>query len=219
MPRTGGGEVAPDGSPVPVYLAIPAERGFGPVLDHLAAGASVLDLGCGVGRLANALAARGHEVVGVDESQGMLAHLDDAVAAVEASIEELRLGRRFDAVVLASHLVNVADPVQRRAFLDAVARHLAVEGTAYIEHWSPDVIGGLADGDGPIGDVMVRFRVLAQRGRVFDASVTYELDGRAWTQAFTAELLDETQLDTELAAAGLRRRRRLDPKWLAARMG
>jgi len=47
--------VAPDGSPVDVYRALPVEPEFRPVLESVKPPASVLDLGCGVGRLANDL--------------------------------------------------------------------------------------------------------------------------------------------------------------------
>jgi SAM-dependent methyltransferase len=67
--------VTADGSPVAVYRALPAEPGFGPLLEVLRPPASVLDLGCGAGRLANLLAARGFAVMGVDASPAMLAGL------------------------------------------------------------------------------------------------------------------------------------------------
>lgn len=84
-------DVAPDGSPVAVYLWLPAEPEFTPVLDAIAAPATVLDLGCGVGRLANTLAARGSWVTGVDESAAMLAHLHHDVERVEGRLERLHL--------------------------------------------------------------------------------------------------------------------------------
>lgn len=209
-------EVSPDGSPVAAYLAIPAERDFAPVIDDLHPGMNVLDLGCGVGRLANLLAQRGHEVVGVDESPDMLAHLDPEVEAVEARIEDLDLGRTFDAVVLASHFVNTADLAERRALLACVARHLAPGGSAYIEHWNPDVVDDLHDGEGTAGDVTLRFRLLEQRGAEFDAAITYVLGDREWTQTFTAEILDEARLAAAVEEAGLQVFGRLDPKWLVA---
>jgi SAM-dependent methyltransferase len=76
----------------------------------------VLELGCGTGRLADALVALGHPTTGVDQSAAMLAHVHRA-APVLADIEGLDLGRRFDGVVLASHLVNVADPARGRRSL------------------------------------------------------------------------------------------------------
>jgi SAM-dependent methyltransferase len=128
--------VAPDGSPVEVYLRLP-ERGEG---DLVAAAvpppAALLELGCGVGRVTRQLVRLGYDVVAVDESPEMLAHGRDA-ETVLARIEELDLGRRFDAVLLLSNLLTV-EPELRRAFLDACARHsdLAVVETLPLA-WQP----------------------------------------------------------------------------------
>jgi len=62
-------------------------------------------VGCGTGRITHPLVALGHPVVAVDESPEMLAHVRDA-EKVCARIEHLALGRRFDVVLLASHLIN-----------------------------------------------------------------------------------------------------------------
>ena len=113
--------VAPDGSPVEVYLRLPS-RGEGElVAAALPPPASLLELGCGTGRVTQQLVARGYSVVAVDESPEMLAHVRDA-ETVCARIEELDLGRRFDAVLLLSNLLTV-EAEQRRAFLEACARH------------------------------------------------------------------------------------------------
>jgi SAM-dependent methyltransferase len=113
--------VAPDGSPVEVYLRLP-DRGEGDlVAAALPPPASVLELGCGTGRVTRQLLGRGYSVVGVDESPEMLAHVRGA-ETVCTRIEELDLGRRFDAVLLLSNLLTVG-AAQRRAFLDACARH------------------------------------------------------------------------------------------------
>jgi 2-polyprenyl-3-methyl-5-hydroxy-6-metoxy-1,4-benzoquinol methylase len=60
-------DVAPDGSPVEIYRRLPA--GNVPQLIHAAVGdgASILELGCGAGRLTHPLAELGHRVVAVDE--------------------------------------------------------------------------------------------------------------------------------------------------------
>jgi len=114
-------DVAPDGSPVEVYLRLPS-RGEGElVASALSPPASLLELGCGTGRVTRQLVARGYSVVAVDESPEMLAHVRHA-ETVCARIEELDLGRRFDAALLLSNLLTV-EPAQRRAFLDACARH------------------------------------------------------------------------------------------------
>ena len=47
-------------------------HGEADLISALSAGGSVLDAGCGTGRVAIELARRGHEVVGVDLDPGML---------------------------------------------------------------------------------------------------------------------------------------------------
>ncbi|WP_436533942.1 class I SAM-dependent methyltransferase [Actinoplanes sp. HUAS TT8] len=101
-------EVTPDGCPVEVYLRLPP-NGEPDLIDRaVEPGSRILELGCGTGRLANELAARGHRVTGVDESAAMLRHLR-GVTPVQARIEELRLAERFDVVLLAANLISTLD--------------------------------------------------------------------------------------------------------------
>ncbi len=214
-------EVAPDGSPVAVYLALPAEPAFTAVLDHLDPGASVLDLGCGVGRLVNLLARPHREVWGVDESPAMLRHLAAEVTAVSADLRGLDLGRRFDAVVLASHLVNVADPELQRGFLTAVADHLDPAGTAYLQRHDPspgayDV--GVREQVLPTarGPLAVTLEVHERRGPWFRATSTMAFPDASWAQTFDAELLDDDALAARLSAVGLELGEVLDATWVTA---
>src|SRR3954451_10878288 len=147
-----GVSVAPDGSPVEVYSRLP-ELGEGEVLESvLPEGASVLELGCGAGRITRQLVRLGYLVTAVDESPEMLAQVRDA-ETVRAQIEGLELDRRFDAVLLASNLVN-ADPARRRAFLATRRRHAALVIVESLPlAWSPQ------DGETALGDVLSRLRV------------------------------------------------------------
>ena len=209
-------DVAPDGSPVEVYLRLPA--GDVPALLHAAMppGATVLDLGCGVGRLARPLAALGHPVTGVDESPAMLAHAT-GIETVHARVEDLHLGRRFGAVVLASHFVNVAEDAIRHRLLATCRRHVDDAGVVLVERHRPGWIASAAPGVGRIGDVEVELHDVARDGPVLRAAVTYRVDGRAWTQRFTAVDLDDGALGAAARAAGLRPLRTLDLErtWLA----
>lgn len=211
--------VTPDGSPVPVYLALPLEPEFTPVLQAIRTGSSVLDLGCGVGRLANHLAAEGHRVVGVDESAEMLAHLAEAVDGLCAKIEGLRLSERFDAVVLASHFINVADVDQRHALMETAAHHLAPGGSLFVERydptWDPQVS---AAREGASGPVRVSSQVLERTGDTFAARVTFKLGQDEWVQDFRARIVDDVALDGVLSGVGLAATRRLDERgwWIEA---
>ena len=116
----------PDGSPVEVYLHLPAGGDAELVHGAIPDGADILELGCGVGRVTHEFVRLGHPVVAVDESTEMLAHVRGA-ETVRARIEDLHLDRRFACVLMMSHLVNTEDS-QRSAFLTAAARHVVPDG-------------------------------------------------------------------------------------------
>lgn len=92
---------------------------------------SVLDGGCGTGRVAIELARRGVDVVGTDLDPDMIG-LARAKAPeltwVQADLSELDLSSRFDAVVLAGNVIPYVARDRRRAAVIACSRHLAPGG-------------------------------------------------------------------------------------------
>lgn len=212
-------DVAPDGSPVAVYLAMPPHDALDLVADHVPPGGSVLDLGCGVGRLANALAAEGITVTGVDAHAGMVAHLSPTVDAVRADIADLDLGRTFDVVVLASHLVN--HPTAAPAFLATCRRHVAPDGAVLVERFHPALLDGPGEQEGEVDGVHVRHELRERAGTRFSASARYTVGGRTWTQDYDAVLLDDAAITRLLDDAGLAFLDWLDDdaRWLLAGRG
>jgi SAM-dependent methyltransferase len=92
---------------------------------------SVLDAGCGTGRVAIELARRGVEVVGVDADASMLAEARRRARGlewVEADLARLDLGRAFDAVVLAGNVPLFCPQPSRPALVRACAAHVAPGG-------------------------------------------------------------------------------------------
>lgn len=92
---------------------------------------SVLDAGCGTGRVAIELANRGVEVVGADVNPSMLAvareqapHLD----WVESDLADLDLGRTFDVVVMAGNVALFTAPGTNAAVVAGCTRHVAAGG-------------------------------------------------------------------------------------------
>lgn len=112
-----------------MYPRLPAEPDLSQVRRYAEGRRSVLDLGCGTGRIAEPLAVVGHEVVAVDESAEMLSHLRRATPIL-ARVQDLDLDRRFDLVLLLSHLVNDPDAP---ALLATAARHLEPDGLLLIQ--------------------------------------------------------------------------------------
>jgi SAM-dependent methyltransferase len=187
------------------------------VHDAAGAGASILELGCGTGRITHPLVALGHRVVAVDESPEMLAHVRDA-ETVCARIEDLALGRRFDAVLLASHLIN-ADPATRSAFLGACVRHVADDGCVIIQQHAPEWFATATDGENTRDGIIFRMRDVSRPApNLVSATVEYVDGDKCWTQTFTTMRLDETELPAVLADAGLRLDRYLtdDRTWFRA---
>jgi|SRR4051794_37210911 SAM-dependent methyltransferase len=201
---------APDGSPVELYARLP-ELGEGDVVASvLPEGASVLELGCGTGRITRQLVRLGYRVTAVDESAEMLARVRGA-EAVQAQIEGLELGRRFDCVLFASNLVN-AEPPSRRAFLETCRRHadlVIIQGLPLA--WSP------ADREAALGDVVSRLHVDRVDGGTVHGVMEYEAHGDTWRHSFAMRVFaDDEELDAALAEAGLRLERRLDRSWFVA---
>ena len=105
---------------------------------------SALDLGCGTGLLAAALA-DGRAVTGVDPATAMLDIArgrpgGDRVEWLEADARTVRLGRVFDLVLLAGHAFQVfLTRADRRAVLDTIAAHLAPGGRFVFDSRNPAV--------------------------------------------------------------------------------
>ena len=208
--------IAPDGSPVALYARLPPLGE--PELIHAAVppGCAILELGAGAGRLTHPLLELGHEVVAVDNSPEMLAHVQGADTVLDA-IETLALGRRFPAVVLASNFVNHPEDAERRAFLATCARHVLPDGQVLLQgfprDWEPS---GEWSEHGP---VRLRLRRWARRGTLVSGEMEYIVDGERLVHAFESKLLTHEELDADLAAVGLRRTRELDDRgsWIEAR--
>lgn len=196
------GPVTADGCPVEVYRRMPPLGEAAIVSTVLPAGASVLDLGCGVGRIAHELVALGHPVVAVDQSAEMLEFVRGAVT-VCSPIAALELGRTFDGVLLASHLLNTPAAGDRAALLATAARHLAHDGRVIVEWHPPSWFDTARETSGRLGDVELALTEVHREGDLLSAVVRYRTGADEWAQPFTARRLTEAQLAEELGRAGL----------------
>lgn len=109
---------------------------------------TVLDAGCGTGRVAVELDRRGVDVVGVDMDPSMLAEARRRAPRlrwVEADLAALDLGRGFDVVVLAGNVPLFCAPASRPRLVAACAAHVAaggalvagfqLDGRYHLEEW------------------------------------------------------------------------------------
>jgi SAM-dependent methyltransferase len=98
-------------------------RSFGPV--------SVLDAGCGTGRVAIELARHGIEVVGVDVDASMIAEAKRQAPHLEwaqADVTTLVLDRVFDVVVMAGNVPLFCPPQRRSSLVASCAAHVGPAG-------------------------------------------------------------------------------------------
>jgi SAM-dependent methyltransferase len=93
--------------------------------------ASVLDAGCGTGRVAIELAGHHIDVVGVDVDASMIAEArrrGPGLSWIEADLATLQLRRVFDVVILAGNVPLFCPPASRAALVAACAAHVGAGG-------------------------------------------------------------------------------------------
>lgn len=93
---------------------------------------SVLDAGCGTGRVAIELARRGIEIVGVDADPSMIAtarQLAPELTWLVAGLDTLELGRTFDMVLMAGNVPLFTPAGTHQALVAGCVRHVSPVGT------------------------------------------------------------------------------------------
>lgn len=154
-----------------------------------------LDLGCGNGRHAEALAPHVNRVLGVDASTGLL-H-EAAARATERGFEVDLVAGDAAAIPLADESVDLAvyvatlhhlRPRERRVeSLDELARVLAPDGRALVSAWST---------------AHSKFEDVTTDGEGFDTEVDWTLPGGETVGRFY-HIYDPPEFDADLAASDL----------------
>lgn len=109
-----------------------------PLWEELAdqAAGSILELGCGTGRVAVHLARRGHRVVGLEADAVLLAACEERAAGLSVELElgdarGFELAPEFALAMAPMQLVQLfAEPAERVACIRCTARHLRPGGKA-----------------------------------------------------------------------------------------
>ncbi|MFJ9446958.1 class I SAM-dependent methyltransferase [Kitasatospora sp. NPDC101235] len=218
---TGPGAITPDGCAVELYSRLPV--GDAPDVIEAAAppGASILELGCGVGRMTHPLTDRGFTVTAVDESPEMLARVHTDIRKVRSPIENLDLGERFDVVMLASFLVHAGDVTVRQALLETCRRHVTEGGCVLMQREGEDWYRNVPrESRIPGTDGVFRLTSSTAVGDgVNSVHAEYEFPDGTWTQTFLSRPLSTEAFEQALADAGLRVESYLteDRVWVRAR--
>jgi len=215
---TGPGAITPDGCAVELYARLPVRDEPDIIASAVPAGASLLELGCGVGRMTHPLVERGFTVTAVDESAEMLARVRGA-RTICSPVESLDAGGTFDVVLLASFLVHAGDVAVRQGLLDTCRRHVAEGGCVLIQREGPDYHTNLPRERVDPSGFTVRIVSAEPVGDgVNSVRAEYEFPDAAWTHTFLARPLTQEQFEGALAEAGLKVDRYLtgDQVWVRA---
>lgn len=118
---------------------------------------SILEIGCGTGRVALRLALEGNPVTGMDLSPDMLEKARQKsqgvpnVRWVEGDMKDFDLQERFDLIFIPGHSFQfMLTPADQIACLECIKRHLAKNGkiVIHLNHDDFSWLGGLTKGEG-----------------------------------------------------------------------
>ena len=179
---------------------------------------TILDMGCGTGRLAVALAERGHRVIGADPADGMLRVArtrpgTEHVRWIQSTAAELSLDERFDLIIMTGNVFQVfLEDDEVRATLRNLRRHLAPSGrlafgtrNPLVEDWRtwiPDLTRERIEAPG-IGPVDIHHDIAAaERDRVsFETHFRFSADDIVVTTT-TLRCMSRDELAAFLNEAG-----------------
>ncbi|MBA4860012.1 class I SAM-dependent methyltransferase [Streptomyces sp. PSKA54] len=215
---TGPGAITPDGCAVELYARLPVGDEPDIIAGAVPAGAHILELGSGVGRVTHPLLERGFTVTAVDESAEMLERVRGA-RTICTPIERLDLGETFDVVMLASFLVHAGDAEVRRGLLNTCRRHVADDGCVLIQREGEDYHTNLPrERVDPSGFTVRMVSAEPVGDGVNSVRAEYVFPDAAWTQTFLARPLTREAFEGALAEAGLTVDRYLtdDGTWVRA---
>lgn len=219
----GPGAITPDGCAVELYARLSAGTEPEVIRSAVTPGASVLELGCGAGRVTHPLVELGFVVTAVDESAQMLERVRGA-RTVRSPIESLDLGgERFDAVVLGSFLVHTSDHRVREGLLRTCRRYVKDDGVVLVQREGADYHSDLPrEREDLAAGCTIRILSAEPLGDgVDEVRAEYVFEDARWTQTFRSRAFSVEQFEACLEEAGLAVDRCLTPDgtWVLARPG
>lgn len=215
---TGPGPQTKDGCSVELYKLTPYRGELDALETHLSR-KTVLELGCGTGRLTNRLLEMGCHVFAIDDSDEMLACLPKGVDKKLTGIEGLDLQRSFDVVLIASFLYNSPHAETRMALGKVARSHLNSEGSLLFQVHG---VGALAMTQGHTKNsdgITTTVEHLAREGSLIDARIRYSIGDLSWTHAFQTLVLEVEEIQKELREIGFQSIEWVDESdgWLCAK--
>jgi SAM-dependent methyltransferase len=178
------------------------------------AGATVLDVGCGVGRHTLALAKRGHPATGIDaiapyieEAKRIAAERELDVEFIRADMRQFRRSESFDlAVNLLTSFGYFADPADDRRVVDNMFASLRPGGKIVIDLMPREVLARMFRerdwSQHPDGMILLEERRVSDNWTMLHVKWIVLRDEQRFAHEFTLRLYTADQLEAVLAAAG-----------------
>lgn len=174
-------------------------------LDSWSPGRRILEFGCGAGGLAIPLAEHGYEVTGIDANPLVLDALkrtaeqrDLPIKCILGLIEEVSSVGTFDAVIIASVLLNAGDAGYRAGLFQEAANHMVHGGVLLLEHCDAGFFS-------EVGELLEDQQDLACKGRSdgrWIGDIRYKFDDRIIVVPTQFHLVGDSDLERELSRAG-----------------
>jgi hypothetical protein len=153
--------------------------------------------------MTRALIDEGFAVTAVDNSEEMLESVPNEARVIRADIGDLDIGERFDTVLLASCLINVADESTCAKWLDSCRRHLLSDGLFAFERHDPAWLLNARPGYiGSIGSITMHLESEARQGDIARLCVRYEDESSVWHHNFSVRALDDAAVNRLLRKSG-----------------
>lgn len=186
------------------YLDINSLKPWSTIARMSSGNASILDLGCGAGRIAIPLHQLGYDVTGVDINIDMLnlaKEFCSELKTVHSSIEHLRLEQQFDGVILASLLLCNCDDLARFKILASAVRHLKIGGWLAFELYNSSWVK--KNGAFTSDTQEIVWESSDPDISVYSGRILYFFDEVHYLQRFTTKIFEDSSLKQYLKSFGL----------------
>jgi SAM-dependent methyltransferase len=215
----GRGPKTRDGCSVELYLRLPYCGEVELIERCIPKGASVIELGCGVGRITRELLTHGYRVTAVDNSPEMLAYVPLEASKICADIEGLAIDEMFDAVILASCLVNTPDVALRLAQLTKCQGLLKPAGHLLLERFDPAWLANVKVGPlKSIGTIAMYVDEVRGSGAERELCFRYREGEDEWLQYFATTILDDEDICQCLSSTGFEPPDWINRRWASAQV-
>ena len=164
----------------------------------------VLDLGCGMGRIAVSLLNAGCAVTGVDANPKMLEdakRLAPNFVAIHSRIEAIALKKRFELILLASLLLCNAPKERRDTILAKAVEHLSPKGVIAFQLYCPNWLCKAEDILFPTQKLVCEH--FDHRTQIWRGHIDYFFEDVHFRQRVVTEALMETDIIGFLRPYGL----------------